>query len=188
MSESMIGAKAQALSALLKNRHSYRHPFSDRPVTREQLRWILEAAYLAPSGCNLQTPRMIGILDPNQLKTLAAAYPGAWAQTAPAAVVIVTHPAQLPGKGESRYLEDFGAAAENLVLAVESLGLATTWIQGQITSKAQVFAEALGVPAPYQVIGYFPIGYPTTQPHPPAKEPFEARCFLDHYGQPFPED
>lgn len=55
---------------ILKSRRSYRHEFSDRKVTKEELKYIMEAAYLAPSGCNLQTSRIIEILDQEKIKTL----------------------------------------------------------------------------------------------------------------------
>ena len=55
---------------ILKSRRSYRHEFSDRKVSKEELKYIMEATYLAPSGCNLQTSRIIGILDQEKIKTL----------------------------------------------------------------------------------------------------------------------
>ena len=39
----------------IRKRKSFRGPFTDTPVSREDLTELLEAGYLAPSGCNLQT-------------------------------------------------------------------------------------------------------------------------------------
>ena len=58
------------LKETLKSRRSYRHEFSDRKVSKEELKYIMEVAYLAPSGCNLQTSRIIEILDQEKIQNL----------------------------------------------------------------------------------------------------------------------
>lgn len=174
------------LKELLKNRKSYRFDFTDRKVTKDELHYLMEAAYLAPSGCNLQSSRIIGILDEEVLQKLSEIFGFAWAKTATAAIVIVTKPMAIEGRGPSRYKEDFGAAAQNLWLAITDLGLATTWIQGQIENeKGEQMAEVLNVPEDFSLIGYFPIGEPSREATRPNKMPFEERCFLDEFGKEF---
>lgn len=175
-----------SLKELLNNRRSYRHNFTDRKITKDELHYLMEAAYLAPSGCNLQSSRVIGILDQDKLDKLAEIFGFAWAKTATAAIVIVAKPMALEGRGPSRHKEDFGAAAQNLWLAITDLGLATTWIQGQIENeKGEQMAKVLKVPEDYKVSGYFPIGEPSRETVGPKKMPFEARCFLDEFGAEF---
>ena len=48
----------------IRSRKSFRGPFTDAPVSREDLTELLEAGYSAPSGCNLQTTKLIGVDDP----------------------------------------------------------------------------------------------------------------------------
>lgn len=98
------------LLELLRNRRSYRKEFSSRKVTKEELKTILEAAFLAPSGCNLQSVRMIGVLQEEKVKKIADIYGFEWAKTSTACVVIATKAMALKGKGPSRHKEDFGAA------------------------------------------------------------------------------
>lgn len=174
------------LRDVLRARYSYRAPFGDRQVTHDEMRYILEAAYSAPSGCNLQTPRMIAVLDLETLSALGEIVGFAWVKTATAALVMVTKPLAIEGRGPSRNKEDFGAAAQNVLLAVTDLGLATTWIQGQIENeKAEKIAALLDIPDDYTVAGYFPIGEPTREVKAPNKLAFEERCFINRFGRAF---
>lgn len=45
-------------------RHSYRGPYTDQPVPREDLRKIVQAGIQAPSGRNEQTTSFVIIDDP----------------------------------------------------------------------------------------------------------------------------
>lgn len=172
-----------SLLELMKKRASYRDEFTDREVSLDEMNYLLESGYTAPSGCNLQTPRFIGVLDRDKVKKIAEIYGHDWAKTSTACIVIVTKPLALKGKGQSRYLEDFGAAAQNILLSVVELGFATTWIQGQIEGeKASAIAEVLNVPEDYTVIGYFPIGEPKNSLNYVKKQDFSERCFIDTYG------
>ncbi len=176
------------LQELLRKRRSYRKDFSKRKVTKEEMKIILEAAFLAPYGCNLQSARMIGVLEEEKVKKIAEIYGFEWAKSSTACVVIATKEMYKEGKGPSRDKEDLGAAAENLLLAVESLGLATTWIQGQIENgKGIEIGKELKVPKDYKVTGYFPIGEPMVEVKGPKKMEFNERCFIDEFGRPFDE-
>ena len=78
------------LMEAIRARRSYRGPFAPTPIPREDLRELLEAGALAPSGCNLQTTCLIGVDDPALVKKLAEIYGKSWALTAPAAILLVT--------------------------------------------------------------------------------------------------
>ena len=105
-----------------------------------------------------------------------------------ASIEFATKEMALKGKGPSRHKEDFGAAAENLLLAVEELGFATTWIQGQIENeKGAEIGKLLKVPEDYTVAGYCPIGEPVTEVKGPKKMEFNERCFIDEFGKGFDE-
>lgn len=167
-------------------RHSYRRRFLPEKPSRELLRHLLELAFRAPSGCNLQTVRFIAVDDERSLAELAELYGHAWAKTAPAAVLLLADPNCKRGDGPSRVPEDFAAAAENLLLAVTDAGLSSVWIQGQIEGEiAEKMADVLAVPAPYRILGYFPIGKAAEEVCAPPKLPFEERCFLNRFGASF---
>lgn len=173
------------LLELMSKRVSYRKEFTDKNISIEELNYIVKAGFLAPSGCNMQTPRFIAVKDIEKVKEIANIYNHNWAKTSKACIVVITKPIAKNGK-VSRYLEDFGAAAQNILLAITELGYATTWIQGQIEGEmASKIGEVLEVPEDYTVIGYFPIGEPKEEVSPPEKMSFEERCFLDSYGNKF---
>ena len=163
----------------IRTRSSYRGAFEETPVSREDMREILEAGVLAPSGCNLQTTRLVGVDDPAVARRLAEAYGKEWALTAPAAVVLLTreHP-ETPGG--SRHIEDFAAAAENILLAITAKGYAGVWIEGQIAGEpAKKMSEILHVPEDLHPAVYIPFGVPVNPLKKVPKKAFEDRAWFN---------
>lgn len=170
------------LMEAIRARKSYRNTFEPTPVPREDLREILEAGTLAPSGCNMQTTRLIGVDDPALVKQLAEIYGHAWADTAPAAVLLLTKETMSPS-GVSYHIHDFSAVAENVLLAVVDKGYASTWIEGQIRGeKARRMGDLLGVPQDMTVAVYMPVGVPAKEVKPAKKLPFEELAWFNQYG------
>ena len=168
----------------IRARASYRDSFTEAPVPREDLREILEAGYLAPSGCNRQTTRIVGVDDPALVKALAEIYGAPWAATSRAAVLLLTQETPCY-KGDSYHVQDYAAAAQNLLLAIADKGYATTWIEGQVKGeKGQKMAALLGVPEELTVAVYLPIGVPAKPLTHVKKLPMGERVFLNGYGKP----
>lgn len=167
----------------IRSRKSFRGPFAAAPVSRNDLIELLEAGYSAPSGCNLQTTKLIGVDDPELLAGLAAIYGRDWAKNAAAAILLIGAPTMSPS-GVSYHVHDYCAAAENIYIAAADKGLGTVWIEGQIRGdKAKQMGDLLGVPEEETVFVYMPVGYPA-EPGPDAKKkPFEERVWLNGYGR-----
>lgn len=164
----------------IHSRHSYRGPFLETPVPREDLQKILQAGVAAPSGCNMQSTRFIGVDDPALVHSIAEAFGREWALTAPAAILLLTKPIDLPGG--SRHIEDFSAAAQNILLALTGMGYAGVWIEGQIAGEpAQKMSELLKVQDDYKIAVYIPFGRPAKQPSMVRKLPFEERAWFNGY-------
>lgn len=115
----------------IHERKSYRKPYKPDPIPAESIKEILEAGVAAPSGCNQQTTRFIGVNDPELAHKLAEIYDKPWALTAPAAILLLTKE-HVSYRGNSYHIHDYSAAAENILLAAVDKGYATTWIEGQI--------------------------------------------------------
>ena len=166
----------------IKERKSYRGAFKQDPIPREELRELVEAGFLAPSGCNMQTTKFIAVDEPELVRALAEIYGNAWAMTAPAAILLLTKYTIAPS-GESYHVEDFSAAAENILLAAADKGYATTWIEGQLhhNGKDRQMADLLGVPEDLTVAVYLPIGVPKEEVKPPKKRVFEERAWFNGY-------
>lgn len=167
----------------IKNRKSYRNTFKPDPIPREDLREIIEAGFLAPSGCNMQTTKFIGVDDPVLVKQLADIYGYEWAASAPAAILLLTKFTMTPS-GVSYHIQDFSAAVENMLLAIVDKGYATTWIEGQIRGeKGEQMKKVLGVPDEYQAAIYLPIGIPAATVPEPKKVPFGERAWFNGFGK-----
>jgi nitroreductase len=131
---------------LVQKRHSVRK-YSDRPVAKEDILQCLEAARLAPSGCNSQPWHFIVIDEPELRKRVAARiFSGIYtmnkfAMEAPALVAVVSEKekflASFGGqiRDTSYCLVDIGIACEHLILQAQELGIGSCWI-GWFDEKA----------------------------------------------------
>ena len=149
---------------LMRARHSMR-AFDSRPVARDLLLRVLEAARLAPTACNNQPWRMLVVDAPAGLKALAACYPGAWFRTAPAAIVACAVPAEAwrRSDGKNHADIDVAIAVDHLILAAAGAGLGTCWVCAFDAAKTRA---ALALPAGIEPVVLVPIGYPASDEAP----------------------
>jgi len=175
------------LFSAIEARHSYRGAFVDEPVPREDLRRMVEAGLLAPSGKNGQTTSFVIVDDPAALERLRPIHPMAAVQTARAAIVcaIDRDPPPLV-RGMHFQIEDCAAAVENILLAVTALGYATVWIDGALRAegRAELIADAVGLPSDKVVRVLLPVGRPAEAANRPEKRPFEHRAWFGRWGCP----
>ena len=166
------------------NRRSYRGKFKDTPVPREDLTKILEAGLAAPSGCNKQTTSLIAVDDPEVLQKLKTMIDPPVAQTAPAAICVLTQRINAY-RDRCFAIQDYSAAIENMLLAIVSLGYQSCWYEGHITDEDKInekMAEILGIPEEYELICYLPVGIPEdTPPKGPAKKAFGERAWFNSF-------
>jgi len=110
----------------IKGRRSVR-AFLDRPIERDLLERLLEAAIWAPSGGNAQTWRFVVIDDPTQIRRIKIVSPGLLGD--PAAVIVVcqdlTRARAKGGELGETFLApiDAAMATQNLLLAAYAEGL-----------------------------------------------------------------
>ncbi len=167
----------------IRRRHSYRGPFTDAPVPREDLRKIVEAGIRAPSGKNEQTTSFVIVDDPALLEQAKQIIDRPVCATAKAMIVCVADPRPV-FNGMSFYKEDCAAAVENMLLAITALGYATVWLDGalRVNQTAERLAELLGVPADRRVQVVLPLGVPAEQWEQKPKLPFEQRAWFNRFG------
>lgn len=114
------------MNEIIKNRHSIRKYCQDKPVSKEQLVKLLEAAMLAPSACNSRPWEFIAITKREVLDEIANVHPYAkMCKTATAAIIVVAVPQN--GMPDGYFPQDCGAATQNILLEAVSLGLGTCW-------------------------------------------------------------
>ncbi len=164
-------------------RRSYRGPFTDAPVPREDLRKIVQAGIQAPSGKNEQVVSFAVVDDPELLRQIAAVVGRPACNTAKAMIACVADPRPV-FEGFSFDREDSAAAVENMLLAIAALGYASVWLDGvlRINNVAETVGRILGVPAGKTVRILLPIGVPAEPGVQREKLPFEKRAWFNRYG------
>ncbi|MBW8036130.1 MAG: nitroreductase [Planctomycetes bacterium] len=170
----------------IEKRHSYRGPFTDQPVPRQDLTKIVQAALLAPSGKNCQTTRFVIIDDPELITRISPMHDTNLAmQQAKAyiACIIDTNPEPVY-EGMSFAVEDCAIAVQNMLLAITGLGYAAVWIDGwlRVESRARKIADILSIPKEKTVRIILPIGVPAEQKTQPPKKQFNERAWFNKYG------
>jgi nitroreductase len=171
----------------ISSRRSYRGKYLPAPVPREHLHQILEAGYHAPSGCNKQTTSFIAVDDPDLLKQLHSVIDPPVGETAPAMICVLTRKI-IAYRDRTFYVQDYSAAIENMLLAIEDLGYASCWIEGHITDADRIgdkMAAILGVPDEFELVCFLPVGIPEEPAKPVSKQPFSERCWLNGFQKNF---
>ena len=166
-------------------RYSYRGKYLPTPIPREHLRMIMEAGCAAPSGCNKQTTSFIAVDDPDVLAQLKAIIDPPMADTAPAFICVLTRKI-IAYRDRTFYMQDYGAAIENALLAIADLGYASCWVEGHITDADRIgdkMAAILGVPEEYELIAYLPVGIPEAPGKRVRKKPLSERAWFNGFGK-----
>ena len=154
---------------LVRNRQSDRAYDTTRPVEKEKLDRIIEAARLAPSACNGQPWKFIVVDDPDINKEVAktcvaeALFMNHFTQQAPVHIIIIEEKTNVSSsfggwvKKKEFPQVDIGIAAAHMVLAAEAEGLGSCMIGWFNEDKMK---EILGVPSSKRILLDIIIGYP----------------------------
>jgi nitroreductase len=169
---------------VIRARASYRGRFQSTPVSRNDLKTIMEAGLAAPSGCNKQTVSLIAVDDPVLLKCLKSVIDPPICETAPAMICVLTQRI-IAYRDRSFYVQDYAAAIENMLLAAMGLGIASCWIEGHITDEDRIgrkMADILNVPSDYELVCFLPLGYADEEGRRVSKKAFDERAWFNGMG------
>lgn len=169
---------------VILSRRSYRGRYLSEAVLREHLQRILEAGLAAPSGCNKQTTSLIAVDDPVLLARLHAVITPSVGETAPAMICVLTKRI-IAYRDRCFATQDYAAAIENMLLAIEALGYSSCWIEGHITDQDRIgrkMADILGVPQDMELVCFLPVGKAAEEIRAVEKKPFEARAWFNGFG------
>jgi nitroreductase len=149
------------INHLIEKRWSPR-AFEDKPVQKNQLLSMFEAARWAPSSMNEQPWRFIyatkdGKEAYERLFNCLVEGNQVWAKNAPVLFLSVAKKDyEKSGKPNSHAWHDVGMATANLVIQATSLGLHAHLMGGFSAQKAQ---ETLSIPEEYEPVTMGAIGY-----------------------------
>jgi len=147
---------------LATKRSSVRN-FEQRPVEKEKLLFVQEAARVAPSAANFQPWQFLVITDYELLKSLQAVYHRDWMGTAPAIIVAFgDHNKGWHRKSDGKDFTDIDVAiaVDHLMLAATEQGLGTCWV---CNFDAEKCCAIFNAPENMEAIALIPIGYPVIE-------------------------
>jgi nitroreductase len=144
---------------LLRRRSACR-AIDPRPVERDKLQTLLEAAQLSASCMNNQPWRFLVLDEADALeKGIEALADGNyWARTAPVLLIGMSkvdldcHPAD----GREYFLFDLGMAAQNIMLQAAEFDLVARPMAG---FRPAAIREAFEIPEPYTILVVIAVGY-----------------------------
>ena len=135
--------------------------FKDKPVERELVEKLLEAADAAPSACNKRPLEFYAVTNEHIVERLSKA--GLFTRMkAPLIIVVVGNLGRaLPPPISDYWMHDAGAACENILLEAVMLGLGACWCgvhpQKRVMEKVSEALDLKDKQIPFAMIK---IGYP----------------------------
>ena len=169
----------------IHNRHSYRGKFKNTPVPKDDLIKIMQAGLDAPSGCNKQTTVLIAVDDPEILEKLHNVINPPIAETAPAAICVLSKRINAY-RDKCFAVQDYSAAIQNMLLAIVELGYQSCWYEGHITDDDRIcdkMAKVLNIPDDYELVCFLPVGIAESVVSVPRKKPFDERAWFNSFPQ-----
>jgi nitroreductase len=165
----------------IEKRNSIR-AYEDKPVPKELLLKVLEAARLAPSGRNSQAWKFIVVRDDERRQALGRATGGQpHVHTAPVIIAAVaTEPEYVMPCGILAYPVDLAIAIDHMTLAAVDLGLGTCWIGAFSQEKVKSILE---VPEKLKVVSLLTLGYPGETGRPKMRKTLEEIVCYDRYEE-----
>ena len=137
----------------IKLRKSVRQ-YSDKPIDKETLRLLVDAARLAPTGRGVEPWEFVIVQDEEKLASIANIAPnGSFVKGAGALIAVFC-------KETKYYIEDGCAATENILLAATDSGIGSCWIAGDKKDYCEEIGSILGVPSHFKLVSMISLGYP----------------------------
>lgn len=168
-----LSESAKAVLDNIASRRSVRS-LSDRKVPGEMVELLLRAAMAAPSAKNRQPWEFVVVDDRLILDELAGKlrYAKMLAQS-PLAVIVCARTRTVHPDGsvtENPFWEhDASAAAENLLLAAEALGLGAVWTAASDPERSSAVKSVISMPDTVMPLCVVPIGFPAGSEQPKDK-------------------
>ena len=166
---------------VIKARGSIRS-YKDKPIPKQALLDILEAARMAQSADNRQPWEFIVVTDPAIRKKLVqAAGNQSFVGEAAAVLVCLANPEESASVGPfGGFLIDLAIAIENMVLTAWDLGIGSCWIGAYDEEKVK---ELFDVPRYLRVMSLLTMGYPDERSGGKRRKALDEIVHYQKYGQ-----
>lgn len=140
------------------NRKSVRK-YTERPVEKEKLETLVRAGMAAPSSRDRRPWEFLIVTDRDLLDKMGDGLPLARMLKETKQAIIVCGDTV---KSENAWQLDCSAAAQNILLAAESMGLGAVWTAAYpYPERMKIIQDALQLPEHILPLTVIPLGYPT---------------------------
>jgi nitroreductase len=147
---------------VVKNRKSVRE-YSGREVDKGLIERIVDAGRLAATARNEQPWEFIAVSDKKILKKICDMCPnGPFIKDASYLIAVFS-------KDTKYYIEDCSAATQNMLLAIETLGLGGCWIAGDKKDYVEEIRKIFNAPGKSKLVSMVTVGYPKKEEKPHTK-------------------
>lgn len=152
-----------------------------KPVSRDELLKVVEAARLAQSAANRQPWQFVLVTDDVVKKNLAvAARNQRFVGGAAAVMVCLANPEESAKVGPFKgFLIDLAIAIENMALTAWDLGIGSCWIGAFNENDVR---DLLGIPESLRVVSLLTLGYPDEKPRTKNRKPLKEILYHERYG------
>lgn len=150
---------------LAKHRYSSRK-YKNKPVEREKILKVLEAARIAPSAANKQPWKFIVFTEKVSLQTAYQMYHRDWFKKAPVVILACaeTDKAWTRAEDSKNHADvDLAIAIDHITLQATELGLSTCWICNFYYKKTK---QLLKLPENMEPIAIISLAYPDDEVNP----------------------
>lgn len=132
--------------------------FTDEAITADELHEIIKAGMWAPSGLNNQPWRFVTVKEPQTKELLAQqTHYGHIVRDANALIAVYLHKEEM--YDEVKDYQSAGACIQNMLLAIEALGLGAVWLGQILKNKAEV-NRIFGLDDNLDLMAVLAIGHP----------------------------
>lgn len=159
--------------------------YKDKPVEREKLGRMLEAARWAPSAGNMQTWEFL-VVDKQVKKNKLAQLAGGqqFIADAPATVIVLMDAEKARRhygrRGSELYaVQETAICLQNMMLEAHNQGLGTAWVGS--FNEQQVKVE-FDIPEHVRPVAFLTVGYPDEEPRTPSKYRVSFVTYMNEYG------
>lgn len=146
--------------------------FDGTKISQGQIDTILKAAMAAPTAMNKQPWDFIVVTDQDKLNQLSDAHPYAPIKKGCSLVIAVCGNFQKAAEGAAKeyWIQDASAATENILLAVNALGLGAVWCGVYpMEDRINAISKVLEIPEYVMPLNIICIGKPAENPTPKNK-------------------
>jgi len=160
----------------IEKRYCHKERFLPDTVPTADLERIANAGLLAPSGYNSQCVKLVILRGRDEVEPLCDVAPTDGMLTAPAAIAVLTD--SMAHSNPCNFeLEDYAAAAAQMILAATASGYSSVWLDSPYFDEAVQKAAlvVLGASDRYHLRVVLPIGLPDGHGSRRSKLPFDER-------------